>query len=128
MKFIEIVQHAIKLGYKIDEEELGHKLILERDEMKIELHFPDDDMEDDLDDGTNISWEYRLSSLSDNRKVHYEFFDYYIGNVETKIRDMQTDILKYVDGFAIKKIKLTKKSVIKIFGIKLLNYKELEFE
>ena len=118
----------LNLVTELTKKVLSHKLILERDGLKIELHFPDDAMENNLDDDTNISWEYRLSSLSDNRKVHYEFFDYYNGNVETKIRDMQTDVLKYINESAIKKIKLTEKPLIKIFGIKILNYKELEFE
>ncbi len=129
MKFIEIIEHAKKLDYRIEQEEYYSNLILVKEhKFEIKIVIPNDRIKQDLSDSVNVDWEYSITNQLENKKVHSEWFDYYQGNAETKIHDMQIDILKYLDNFAGKKINVVDKSVINLLGIKFLKYKELEFE
>ena len=57
-----------------------------------------------------------------------DWFDYYEGSKETKIQEMQQDILEYINNFSSQKFEIIEKPVFTLFGKGFLKYKELVFE
>jgi hypothetical protein len=129
MTFSDLVKHATTLGYKSNQQENRHKLTFESNgSIKIEVLFPNDNMEGFLDDSVNIDWEYYIVNEINGEKTHSEWFDYYQGTTEKKLGDMKQDILEYINNFANQKFNIVEKSVFSLFGKKFLKYKELVFE
>ncbi|SCY20581.1 hypothetical protein [Flavobacterium caeni] len=129
MKFVDLFEHAIKLGFKtIPVEEQYYKMTFEtNDSLNIEISFPNDTIDEDLGDNVNIDWDYRIKN-KENVEIHREWFDYYSGNAKTKIENMQSDIFIYINNFANSKFKIIQRSALSLFGVKFFKYKELIFE
>ena len=129
MTFSNLVEHATKVGYRIDQEKKYHKLILEIDDkVEISLEFPNDDVQEMEYDSANIDWKYLITEKLTKKKIFSEWFDYYEGSKETKIQEMQQDILEYINNFSSQKFEIIEKPVFTLFGKGFLKYKELVFE
>ncbi|MFN8294618.1 MAG: hypothetical protein U0T69_00370 [Chitinophagales bacterium] len=128
MKFIDLIEHAIKLGYTIDQQENYYRLIYSpNDSIEINLEIPNDEMRELIDDYTSIEWKYIITNKVKKKKIYSEWFDYYEGCKETKIQDMQQNILEHINSFANQKFNIIEVPVFTLFGKGFLKYKELVF-
>ncbi|MFV8362486.1 hypothetical protein ACNQGO_03760 [Flavobacterium sp. ZT3P35] len=129
MKFIDLFEIAVKLGFKaIPVKDEYYKIAFKSsNSLNIEISFPNDTINEESEDSINIDWGYSIRN-DHNIEIHNEWFDYYKGNSKTKIEDMQNDISEYLNNFANSKFSIIEKSVFSIFGIRFLKYKKLVFE
>jgi len=107
MTFSDLIEHAGKLGYKINQHDNYYQLTFTvNNSTEVELELPDDKMKDIIDDSTSISWKYLVREKLGKNKVYSDWFEYYEGSKETKIQDMQHDILQHLNGFANQKFNI----------------------
>lgn len=129
MKFVDLFEYAVKLGFKaIPVEDEYYKIVFRsNNSFYIEISFPNDTINQDLEDYINIDWDYSIRN-DQKIEIHKENFEYYKGNAATKIKEMQNDISEYLNNFAHLKFNIIEQSVFSIFGIRFLRYKQLVFE
>ncbi len=129
MTFSEIVDFGIKKGFSVIEKEGWNFISLERkDGIKVELTFSEDKLSSTLKEGVNIDWEYRLVDNKTNQELFKDWIDIYKGTAEEKIIDVKNQVLEFIEKITTLEIRIEKKFVFSIFGLKFLKYKALLFK
>jgi hypothetical protein len=89
MKFIDLFEIAVKLGFKaIPVNDDYCKITFKSsNSLNIEISFPNDSINEDSEDSIYIDGGYSIRN-NRNIEIYKEWFDYYEANSKTKIEDM----------------------------------------
>ncbi len=128
MTFEEIVIFAQDRGFQRDLTKTYYIFTLERkDNVVVEMSFPDDRMSKELRDGEAISWEYRLIDRKTHNVIYKDWLEHYGSPAQELIKEMKEDVTNFIDKISTLDIRVKEKAVVTIFGLKIGKYTELNF-
>lgn len=128
MTFTEILDYGIKNGFYFEKNKPFNSLTLNRiDGINVEIYFPDEKELVEMDDETNINWEYKLIDNITGTELYKDWIDIYGGTAKEKIERVNGEVFEFMNKILIQKIDVKEKSTFSLFGLKFLKYKELVF-
>jgi hypothetical protein len=127
--FSEIIKIAEKNGFIFNSNLDFNQLIYQRkDDIKVEISFPDDNLLSKLDEKISPLWGFKLINILTDELIFESLYDIWWGTPTEKINFIKTEIIDFIDKISNYEIRIELVYRYKILGFRFLKNKELQFK